>query len=146
MLSQLSKYLDSYNISSAVRKLLALAEILTYPLPFCYPTVLGTHHGNHAVEIETALRHTFRKPPNQYLSFMAKLWYNKKFTRQKTNLCIHKPSPGFLSSEGKTHSCRSRHIQTGQWSKVEKKKITRLYKSRAVKCDEMFDDCKHEVL
>uniref|UniRef100_A0A3B4V0F5 HSF-type DNA-binding domain-containing protein n=1 Tax=Seriola dumerili TaxID=41447 RepID=A0A3B4V0F5_SERDU len=36
------------------------------------------------------------------------------FTRQMRNLCIHKPSPGSPSSGGRTHSCHSRHIQTGQ--------------------------------
>lgn len=43
------------------------------------------------------------------------------FTHQMTNSCIHKPSLGFLSSEGRTRSCHSHRTQTGRWSKERKK-------------------------
>lgn len=46
------------------------------------------------------------------------------FTHQMMNLCIHKPSLCSPSSGGKTHSCHSRHIQTGQWSKEDKEEMS----------------------
>lgn len=48
------------------------------------------------------------------------------FTHQMRNLCIHKPSLGSPSSEGTTHSCHSRRIQTGQWSKEDEKEESEL--------------------
>lgn len=39
------------------------------------------------------------------------------FTRQMKNSYIHKPSLCSPSSGGKTRSCHSHRIQTGQWSK-----------------------------